>query len=150
MLGSATPALETYQNAISGRYTMLALPKRIGAPPPRIACLDTRGEKLADGLSVRLLAALRDSLARREQALVFVNRRGYAPVLFCRACGWIPGCRRCSARLVLHRQERRLRCHHCGHATPTPVACPGCGNSDLAPVRQGTQRVEEALAQHFP
>jgi primosomal protein N' (replication factor Y) len=150
VLGSATPALETYHNAVSGRYAMLALPSRIGAPPPRIACIDTRGEKLADGLSERLLAGVRDCLARQEQALVFVNRRGYAPVLFCRACGWIPGCRRCAARLVLHRQERRLRCHHCGHASPTPVACPGCGNPDLAPVGQGTQRVEEALERCFP
>ncbi|OGA23148.1 MAG: primosomal protein N' [Betaproteobacteria bacterium RIFCSPLOWO2_02_FULL_67_26] len=150
VLGSATPALETYHNAVSGRYAMLPLPSRIGAPPPRIACIDTRREKLAEGLSERLLAGVRGCLARQEQALVFVNRRGYAPVLFCRACGWIPGCRRCSARLVLHRQERRLRCHHCGHAVPTPVACPGCGNPDLAPIGHGTQRVEEALERCFP
>jgi primosomal protein N' (replication factor Y) len=150
VLGSATPALETYHNAVSGRYALLPLPNRVGAPPPRIACIDTRGEKLDDGLSQRLLAAVRNCLEEREQALVFVNRRGYAPVLFCRACGWIPGCHRCSSRLVLHRQEHRLRCHHCGHATPTPVACPGCGNPDLAPVGQGTQRVEEALARCFP
>lgn len=150
VLGSATPALETYQNAASGRYVLLSLPSRIGAPPPRITCIDTRGEKLADGLSERLLAAVRKCLEEREQALVFVNRRGYAPVLFCRACGWIPGCRRCSSRLVLHRQEHRLRCHHCGHAAPTPVACPGCGNPDLAPMGQGTQRVEEALERCFP
>jgi primosomal protein N' (replication factor Y) len=150
VLGSATPALETYHNAVSGRYALLPLPSRIGAPPPRIACIDTRGQKLADGLSERLLAAVRSCLEEREQALVFVNRRGYAPVLFCRACGWIPGCRRCASRLVLHRQELRLRCHHCGHTAPTPVACPGCGNPDLAPLGQGTQRVEEALARCFP
>ena len=150
VLGSATPALETYHNAASGRYALLPLPTRIGAPPPRITCIDTRGEKLADGLSERLLAAVRSCLEEREQALVFVNRRGYAPVLFCRACGWIPDCRRCSSRLVLHRQEYRLRCHHCGYAAPTPMACPGCGNPDLAPVGQGTQRVEEALERCFP
>ncbi len=150
VLGTATPALETYHNAVNGRYQLLELTTRIGAPPPRIACIDTRTEKLADGLSQRLLAAVRERLAAGEQSLVFINRRGYAPVLMCRACGWISGCHRCSAQLVLHLTERRLRCHHCGHDAPTPVACPDCGNTDLAPVGQGTQRVEEALTRHFP
>lgn len=150
VLGSATPAIETYHNAVSGRYALLELTRRIGAPPPRIACVDTRGEKLSDGLSERLLTALRECAARGEQALVFINRRGYAPVLMCRSCGWISGCRRCSARLVLHLPERRLCCHHCGHVSPPPVACPGCGNPDLAPLGQGTQRVEEALARLIP
>jgi len=150
VLGSATPALETYHNAVSGRYTLLGLPERIGAPPPRIRCVDTRKEKLADGLSHQLLTELAGCLARREQALVFINRRGYAPVLLCRACGWVSGCHRCSAPLVLHLPERQLRCHHCGHAAPPPVACPECGNQDLAPIGHGTQRVEEALARHLP
>jgi primosomal protein N' (replication factor Y) len=150
VLGSATPALETYHNAVSGRYTLLTLTRRIGAPPPRIGCIDTRGDRLSHGLSERLLTALRESVARGEQALVFINRRGYAPVLMCRSCGWISGCRRCSARLVLHLLERRLRCHHCGHVSSTPVACPDCGNTDLAPVGQGTQRVEASLAQLLP
>ncbi len=150
VLGSATPALETYHNAVTGRYTLLTLPDRIGAPPPRIHCIDTRNERLADGLSHRLLSALRDRIAGKEQSLIFINRRGYAPVLMCHACGWISGCRRCAAQLVLHLSERRLRCHHCGHDSPTPVACPDCGNADLAPVGQGTQRVEESLTRHFP
>jgi primosomal protein N' (replication factor Y) len=150
VLGSATPAIETYHNAVSGRYALLELTRRIGAPPPRIACIDTRGEKLSDGLSQRLLTALRDCIARGEQALVFINRRGYAPVLMCRSCGWISGCRRCSARLVLHLPERRLCCHHCGQVAPPPAACPDCGNPDLAPVGQGTQRVEEALGRLIP
>jgi len=150
VLGSATPALETYHNAVSGRYTLLGLPERIGAPPPRIRCVDTRKEKLADGLSHQLLTELAGCIARREQALVFINRRGYAPVLLCRACGWVSGCHRCSAPLVLHLPERQLRCHHCGHAAPPPVACPDCGNQDLAPIGHGTQRVEEALAHHLP
>jgi primosomal protein N' (replication factor Y) len=150
VLGSATPAVETYHNAISGRYALLELTRRIGAPPPRIVCIDTRGEKLSDGLSERLLTALRQCTARGEQALVFINRRGYAPVLMCRSCGWISGCRRCSARLVLHLPQRRLCCHHCGHVSPPPVACPSCGNPDLAPIGQGTQRVEEALARLIP
>ncbi len=150
VLGSATPAFETYQNAVSGRYSLLSLPNRIGAPQPRIDCIDTRGDKLADGLSQRLLTALAGRIAAGEQSLVFINRRGYAPVLMCHACGWISGCRRCAAQLVLHLSERRLRCHHCGHDSPTPRACPDCGNADLSPVGQGTQRVEEALARHFP
>ncbi len=150
VLASATPSLETYQNAVSGRYTLLTLSSRIGAPPPRISCIDTRGDKLTDGVSQRLLAALRERVAAGEQALVFINRRGYAPVLMCRSCGWVSGCQRCSARLVLHLQERRLRCHHCGHVSPAPAACPDCGNPDLAPVGHGTQRVEEALVRLIP
>ncbi len=150
VLGTATPAFETYHNSVHGRYALLTLASRIGAPPPRISCIDTRPEKLADGLSSALLNAVRDRLAAKEQSLIFINRRGYAPVLLCRACGWTSGCSRCSAQLVLHLAERRLRCHHCGHAEPTPLACPGCGNPDLAPIGQGTQRVEDALARHFP
>jgi primosomal protein N' (replication factor Y) len=150
VLGSATPALETYHNAASGRYTQLILSSRIGAPPPRISCIDTRGDPLADGLSGRLLTALRERVGSKEQALVFINRRGYAPVLMCRSCGWLSGCHRCSAQLVLHLPERRLHCHHCGHIAPPPIACPDCGNPDLAPVGHGTQRVEEALARHLP
>jgi primosomal protein N' (replication factor Y) (superfamily II helicase) len=150
VLGSATPALETYHNAVSGRYTLLTLPNRIGAPPPTIRCVDTRTEKLADGLSRPLIAALAATVERGEQALVFINRRGYAPAILCRSCGWVSGCPRCSAQLVLHLPERRLRCHHCGHVEAPPVACPGCGNPDLAPIGHGTQRVEEALARHLP
>jgi primosomal protein N' (replication factor Y) len=150
VLGSATPALETYHNAVSGRYALLTLPNRIGAPPPAIRCVDTRSEKLADGLSRPLLAALAATVARGEQALVFINRRGYAPAVLCRSCGWVSGCPRCSAQLVLHLPERRLRCHHCGHVEAPPVACPGCANPDLAPIGHGTQRVEEALSRHLP
>ncbi|HKU70723.1 MAG TPA: primosomal protein N' [Burkholderiales bacterium] len=150
VLGSATPALETYHNAVSGRYSLLTLPNRIGAPPPIIRCVDTRSEKPADGLSRPLLAALAATIARGEQALVFINRRGYAPAILCRSCGWVSGCPRCSAQLVLHLPERRLRCHHCGHVEAPPVACPSCGNPDLAPIGHGTQRVEEALSRHFP
>jgi primosomal protein N' (replication factor Y) len=150
VLGTATPAFETYQNAVTGRYRLLTLASRIGAPPPRISCIDTRGEKLPDGLSARLLAAVERCMSAGGQSLIFINRRGYAPVLMCRACGWTSGCSRCAAQLVLHLTERRLRCHHCGHVAPVPVACPGCGNPDLAPVGQGTQRVEQALEGRFP
>jgi primosomal protein N' (replication factor Y) len=150
VLGSATPALETYHNAVTRRYALLTLDRRIGAPPPRITCIDTSAGKLQDGLSERLVTALRECIGRGEQALVFINRRGYAPVLMCRSCGWISCCQRCSARLVLHLPERRVCCHHCGHVSAPPVACPDCGNPDLAPVGQGTQRVEEALARLLP
>ncbi|MCC7484124.1 MAG: primosomal protein N' [Burkholderiales bacterium] len=146
VLGSATPALETYHNALAGRYALLPLRERIGAPPPAIQCVDTRGQRGGDGLAPELLAAIRQAHARGEQSLVFINRRGYAPVLTCRGCGWISGCHRCAAQLVLHLKDRRLRCHHCGHQASVPAACPGCGNQDLTPVGQGTQRVESALA----
>ncbi|HKA39706.1 MAG TPA: primosomal protein N', partial [Burkholderiales bacterium] len=150
VLGSATPAIETYANAVGGRYGLLLLPDRVGAPPPRISCIDTRGARLADGLSPRLVEALRERVGRGEQSLVFINRRGYAPVLACRSCGWISDCHRCAAQLVLHLPERRLRCHHCGHVSAPPAACPDCGNPDLAPIGHGTQRVEEALQRDLP
>jgi primosomal protein N' (replication factor Y) len=89
-------------------------------------------------------------MKRGEQSLVFINRRGYAPVLICRNCNWTANCQRCSAKLVLHAQGRRLHCHHCGHQEAIPVACPQCGNHDLLPLGQGTQRIESALARTFP
>lgn len=150
VLGSATPALESYGNAASGRYRLLTLDQRIGAAPPRITCIDTRGAGLVDGLSRPLLEAIGERMARGEQSLVFINRRGYAPVLTCHACGWVSGCHRCSAQLVLHLKDRRLRCHHCGHQEPVPVGCPKCGSQQLAPLGQGTQRVEATLAERFP
>lgn len=149
VLGSATPSLESYFNATSDRYQLSVLSQRIGAPMPTIECVDTRGEHLEDGLSRHLLVALDEYLARGEQSLVFINRRGYAPVLMCHSCGWISGCHRCSAQLVLHLRQRRLRCHHCGHTAVVPAACPHCGNPQLAPLGQGTQRVEDALTQRY-
>lgn len=150
VLGSATPALETYYNALADRYSLLTLRARIHAAPPRIECIDTRGKTLSDGLAPRLIAAIATRLARREQSLVFINRRGYAPVLMCSACGWLSGCHRCSAQLVLHLHDRRLHCHHCGMQRTAPAACPECGNADLTPVGQGTQRIEAAISVHFP
>jgi primosomal protein N' (replication factor Y) len=150
VLGSATPSLETYHNAVSGRYRLLTLSRRVHAAPPRIDCIATRDDKLDDGLSRRLIEALAARLERGEQSLVFINRRGYAPVLMCHACGWLSGCHRCSSQLVLHLRDRQLHCHHCGYRSPVPAACPQCGNQDLAPVGQGTQRVESALERRFP
>ena len=150
VLGSATPALETYRNAIEGRYQLLTLKERINAQPPAIACIDLRQHRADEGLSAPLLAAIGERLARGEQSMVFINRRGFAPVLMCGSCGWMSDCRRCSARLVLHQRDHQLRCHHCGHESPVPAVCPECGDADLAPVGQGTQRIEAALVRHFP
>jgi primosomal protein N' (replication factor Y) len=152
VLGTATPALETWQNALEGRYERLDLPERAvpGARLPAVRCVDLRRENAEHGFAPSLCAAIGERLTRGEQSLVFINRRGYAPVLACHACGWTAGCTRCTARLVLHRADRRLRCHYCGDEEPVPRACPTCGNLDLKAMGRGTQRVEETLAVHFP
>lgn len=152
ILGSATPALETWYNASIGRYRLLELPARAVAEAalPAIHCIDISRAKLADGLSDPLIEALRVRLERGEQSLVFINRRGYAPVMRCGQCGWVSTCHRCSSRLVVHLREKRLRCHHCGHESRIPPACPDCGNADLAPLGQGTQRLEDTLGNLFP
>ena len=152
VLGSATPSLESYSNAREGRYALARLPERAatGAAMPRVRTVDTRADRPHDGLTFALVDALRKRLARKEQSLVFVNRRGFAPVLFCRACTWHSACTRCSANLVLHLRAGELRCHHCGRRERAPVKCPSCGAADLAPVGQGTQRVEESLRAALP
>ena len=159
VLGSATPSLETWQHAESGRYLKLSLPDRAqAAAPPKIRLIDTRQIKLKEGLSPQVLTAVGERLARGEQSLIFLNRRGYAPVLHCDACGWVSGCKRCSAYMVLHRSapqrgghaRHELRCHHCGWQERVPPACPDCGNQDLQPMGRGTQRLEEHLAELFP
>jgi len=152
ILGSATPSLESYHHALSGRYHIAALTQRAAenAEPPSLRYIDIRRAKLNEGLSEPLIAALRERLQRSEQSLIFINRRGYAPVLICGMCAWISGCSRCSSRLVLHLLDKKLRCHHCGHEERVPVACPSCGNVDLIPLGQGTQRVENALSDLFP
>jgi primosomal protein N' (replication factor Y) (superfamily II helicase) len=152
VLGTATPSLETWQNALEGRYERLSLPDRAvaGARLPTVRLVDLQRESAEHGFAPSLLAAIGERLARREQSLVFINRRGYAPVLACHACGWAAGCTRCTARMVLHRVGRRLRCHHCGDEAPIPRACPTCGNLDLAAMGRGTQRVEDTLAARFP
>ena len=152
VLGSATPSLETWQNARAGRYELLQLPGRAvpGARLPTVRLVDLRTESAEHGMVKSVIEAIRARMARGEQSLVFINRRGYAPVLACDACGWAAGCSRCSARLVLHSADRRLRCHHCGAEEPMPRACPTCGNVDLRPHGRGTQRIEEALTGIFP
>jgi len=150
VLGSATPALETYHQALGGRYSMLTLAHRPNAMTPTIETIDVRGETLIDGLSQAALHAIKENTARKEQTLVYVNRRGYAPVLICPGCGWTSGCPRCSVKLVVHLKNRLMCCHHCGHQEKIPVHCPQCGGAELAPLGQGTQRVESALERIFP
>ncbi len=150
VLGSATPALETWHNASAQRYELIELRERVTGPMPRIGCVTTRNVKLEGGIAPAVLTALEARLKRGEQSLVFINRRGYAPVLMCHECGWLSGCHNCSAKLVFHLQDRQLHCHHCGYQAKTPPSCPDCGNAALAPVGQGTQRIEETLSARFP
>jgi primosomal protein N' (replication factor Y) len=152
VLGSATPSLESWYNAQSGRYTLLKLTQRAVQPAtlPVVRCLDVGQLPLQEGLSEPLLTAIESRLQRKEQSLIFINRRGYAPVLMCTACGWLSECKHCAGKLVLHLKDRSLRCHHCGAQQRVPHACPTCGDADLKPVGMGTQRIEEALQTRFP
>ena len=154
LLGSATPSLETWHNADEGRYTRLSMPKRIGGGAlPQVRLVDmTRLPRggVPPALSPPLVEALQLRVDRGEQSLVFLNRRGYAPVLHCGACGWKSACPHCSAWRVFHKLDRSLRCHHCGFTQPVPRACPDCGNTDIAPIGRGTERLEEQLAQLLP
>ena len=150
LLGSATPSLETLQRARSGHCTWLKLRERAGgAKPPVVRVLDLRGQRLNHGLARPLLDVIAACLARGEQALVFRNRRGYAPVLLCHDCGWHADCPRCDRSMTLHGRNRLL-CHHCGHRKPVPPACPDCGGLALVPQGAGTERLEQALADAFP
>ena len=150
VLGSATPSLESLYNANDGRYRQLYLPTRAaGAREPEVNVLDVRGRPFNEGLSSELLEALGDNLARQEQSLLFLNRRGYAPVLLCHECGWVADCPRCDAHMVVHLAAGRVKCHHCGRDRPTPAKCPECAAS-VFPRGVGTQRIAEALAVRFP
>ncbi|HTQ01092.1 MAG TPA: primosomal protein N' [Casimicrobiaceae bacterium] len=152
VLGSATPSLESWLAAREGRYRRLDLPERADprATLPAVRLAPHRAAAASDGVGERLRAGIAERLARGEQSLVFVNRRGFAPSLVCVACKWEAQCTRCSARLTTHRVPPSLRCHHCGHVEPLPRACPSCGNVDLLPLGLGTQRLERALAAAFP
>jgi primosomal protein N' (replication factor Y) (superfamily II helicase) len=152
LLGSATPSLESWQRANEGRYLRLALPSRIGGGAlPKVRLVDMNQQPKGKGaimaLSPPLVAALQQRIACGEQSLVFLNRRGYAPVLHCADCGWKSGCPHCSAWRVFHKLDRTLRCHHCGFTERVPRACPECGNLDIAPLGRGTEKLEEQLAE---
>jgi primosomal protein N' (replication factor Y) len=161
VLGSATPSLESWQQARSGRYRLLELHDRgavsqrdsgesAGARHPRFETVDLRRDPPDRGITRALRGSIDASLAAGDQALVFLNRRGFAPVLSCAACGWHTSCPRCDTFAAYHRIGGAIRCHHCGWSRPVPAACPQCGNQDLEPVGQGTQRVEEALRHFWP
>ena len=152
VLCSATPSLESFQHATLGKYELVSLTRRAidRAALPAIRLIDTRVHPPQEGFAPPLLEALAVRLARGEQSLVFLNRRGYAPALACPACGWVKGCGRCSANMVVHLAAQRLRCHHCGLAEGIPRACPECGNPDLQAFGRGTQRVELVLGEKFP
>ncbi|OIQ99103.1 primosomal protein N' [mine drainage metagenome] len=157
VLGSATPALESWHNATASKqqankYGLLSLRQRAvtAAQLPNIECIDTTKVHLQQGLTPQLVAALKLRLARKEQSLLFINRRGYSPVLLCSACHWIAPCTRCSSKMVVHLGQKKLRCHHCGHEQRIPHQCPSCGNADLHPTGHGTQRLEQTLAQLLP
>ena len=155
VLGSATPSLESLHNAALGRYAHLRLHKRAGvAQAPSVRVIDVRKRPLQAGLSQQLLDAMAATLAAGGQVLVFKNRRGYAPVLLCHDCGWTAHCQRCSTpanstAMTVHAGGRRLQCHHCGARRPVPLACPDCGALALQPQGNGTERIEEFLAQRF-
>lgn len=161
VLGSATPSLESWYRTQANPtvhaeqkqpYQLLRLTERAvtAAQLPKIHCIDTVQMPPEAGLTPWLKQAIAQRLAQGEQSLLFINRRGYAPVLHCAACQWLADCRRCSAKMVLHLKQRLLRCHHCGDEQAIPLQCPSCGNPDLRPVGQATQRIEETLQLLYP
>ena len=152
VMGSATPSLETWHLAKKQQYGLLRLKERAveNAQLPKINCIDIGKSPTEKGLSPILIREIRERIKRGEQSLLFLNRRGYAPVLHCSACQWVAPCVRCSARLVVHLGQKQLKCHHCGHEQRIPVQCPDCGNPDLSPVGQATQRLEQTLVDLFP
>ncbi len=163
ILGSATPSLETWFNAKAvpdltqkngqkPQYGLLTMTKRAveNAALPEIYCIDIAKSPTENGLSPLLIKALQERINKGEQSLLFINRRGYAPVLHCNACQWVAPCTRCSARLVVHLSQKRLKCHHCGHEQKIPLQCPSCGNADMRPVGQATQRLEQTLQTLLP
>lgn len=154
VLGSATPSLESWHKAQRGDYRLLSLPDRATrASLPTVQLIDTRRLQLNKGVAPQLIQAIEQTLSKGQQVLIYLNRRGYAPVLHCESCGWVSQCDQCTAFSVVHRAQgyrMRLHCHHCGSQSPAPVACPVCGDQDLQPMGRGTQRLEEHLGQLFP
>nr|WP_101182610.1 primosomal protein N' [Neisseria meningitidis] len=152
ILGSATPSLESWHKAQSGAYRLLQLTERAhtAAQLPQVDILNVGRLKLDNGFSPQALQLLKQNFEAGGMSLVYLNRRGFAPALFCGDCGHTFGCPNCSAKMVLHQRARQLRCHHCDHREPIPYKCPDCGNQDLTAVGHGTQRVEETLRTFLP
>ena len=155
LLGTATPSLESYHNALTGKYGLVTLKTRYGdVQLPEIEVVDIaeqRRKKLMRGpLSPQLTAAIRQTLALRQQVILFQNRRGYAPMMECHVCGWVPRCTRCDVSLTIHRSQRALTCHYCGASYPIPSACPNCQSHELRSHGYGTERIEDELQFLFP
>lgn len=151
ILGSATPSLESLYNVQKKRYQLLKLPKRAGnATAPKLSLLDIRNQILQEGLSPPLIRDMHKTLAKNEQVLLFLNRRGFAPTLICHSCGWVAQCKRCDANLVVHYRQQKLRCHHCANEQKLPKQCSACKSDELNPLGLGTERVEDALHSLFP
>ncbi len=154
VMGTATPSLESWLNTKQTveKFDYLRLTKRAisEAKLPSIKLIPYAKDKYSTRLSQELLKAIEERIKKRQQVLIFINRRGYAPVLVCTSCGWTPKCHRCSAKLVYHRQQNKLRCHHCDHQQVMISQCPDCGNLDLLPLGKGTQRLEDELENYFP
>jgi primosomal protein N' (replication factor Y) len=156
VMGTATPSLETWFNATKTKdhkkFGFLKLTSRavLDSKLPEIKCIDISKSTVEKGFSPYLIDAIKHRLNKKEQSLIFINRRGFAPVLLCSSCQWTGRCHRCSSRLVVHLNQKRLRCHHCGHDEKMPQQCLSCGNTDLYPTGLGTQRIEETLREFFP
>ena len=152
VLGSATPALESWLKADLGAYKRLSLKNRavLGASLPKVELINTANFPAKEGLSEPAMQALVQNFEAGKQSIVFLNRRGYAPQMVCNACGWVANCDHCTAHMVWHKNERMLRCHHCGAGQRVPTHCPTCGNQDLTGFGRGTQRIEETLAGLLP
>ncbi len=151
VLGTATPSLETFSNAMGERYRWLRLRQRAtGAAEPRWRVLDLLQQNMSGGISATAMRAIGEALEKGEQALVFLNRRGYAPVILCHECGWHAACQRCDANLTWHKTSRRLLCHHCDSGMRVPVMCPECGADALQGAGEGTEQLEQVLTRAFP
>jgi len=151
VLGSATPSLESLHNAMKQRYEHLILPERAGkAVMPRYEIVDMRSVAADEHLSPQLVATMHQHLAAKNQVMLFLNRRGFAPVLYCTECAWIADCKRCDARMVCHQKANKIQCHHCDSKRAIPKKCDRCGKETLAPIGVGTQRLEQALEKYFP
>lgn len=151
LLGSATPSLESLRNVQLKRYHLLSLPERAGqASHPKLKILDIRNQQLTEGFSSQLVQEIEKAIGRKEQVLLFLNRRGYAPTLICHSCGWVAKCKNCDSNMVIHLKAQQLRCHHCGHSVKVVSQCPHCATADLRSLGLGTERVEGALNVLFP
>jgi len=152
LLGSATPSLESLENVSRGLYSLLTLTRRgaANARPPEVSLLDVCRRPMEDGISDQLLIKVEEHLNKGGQVLLFLNRRGYAPLLMCHECGWTTACQRCDANMTLHHHNQRLVCHHCGYEKHAPTSCPQCEHESLYIPGAGTERIEVALTEKFP